>query len=416
MSVWTVTGGRALSGSVRVQGSKNAALPVLAACVLVRGVTLLENCPCLSDVDCAVSILRELGCRVQQQDGGLLIDARGELRSCIPLSLMERMRSSALFLGALLGRNGEAEGFQPGGCSLGERPIDYHLLAFRALGARVSEQGSEILCRADALQGAVITLPGKSVGATENALLAACGAKGESVIRNAAAEPEILCLCAFLRAAGAEIEGEGSNTIRVRGFSSREQVRFRIPSDRIASASYLCFALASRGEITLLDCPVSELRPVLQQLGALGAEVREGANTLTLRMPRRPRGSLSVSSGPYPLFPTDAMPLLLAVCASAEGESTFRENIFSDRLRYVPALQAMGADIRADRREAAVRGVERLHGAAVEGTDLRGSAALLCAALGAEGESVIRDAGHLERGYERADALLRQLGAEIKKE
>ena len=416
MSIWTIEGGVPLRGSVSVQGSKNAVLPVLAATVLAPCVSILENCPALSDVDASVAILRELGCIVIREGSTVIVDSRPALACAIAPSLMETMRSSVLFLGALLGRNGEVSASLPGGCELGARPVDYHLAAFAALGAEIEQQGAEIVCRCTSLQGNTIVFPGKSVGATENALLCACAAKGETVLRNAAAEPEIVALCAYLRALGAIITGDGTDVIRVRGFIPHGSVRYRIPSDRIVACSYLCFAAATRGRVRLYDCPVGEIQPVLRSLDALGASLRPGKNSVEIDAHAGLSGDITVCTEPYPGFPTDAAPLLLAVCCKSRGQSFFKETIFSDRLRYVPALMAMGADIELQRSCALVRGVESLQGCKMTGTDLRGSAALLCAALSAEGESRLTDALHLERGYEAIEERLGSLGAKIKKE
>ena len=416
MSIWTIEGGRPLRGSLGVQGSKNAVLPVLAASVLVRGVSIIENCPALSDVDASIAILRELGCSVVREGGTLTVDSRHLSGSGISREHMEAMRSSVLFMGALLARRGEVEAFLPGGCELGARPVDYHLAAFSSLGAEISQEDERISCRAPALQGAKIRFPGKSVGATENALLCACGARGETVLHNAAAEPEITALCDFLRSAGARIVGDGTDTIRVLGFESEGCVHFTVPGDRIAAASYLCFAAATKGHIRLSDCRYAEMLPLLQKLKALGADLRVGEEGVELDATAGLRGDITVCTEPYPGFPTDAAPLLLAACCTNRGQSFFKETIFSDRLRYVPSLMRMGADIELQRSSALVRGVERLRGAELEGTDLRGSAALLCAALSAEGKCVLRDPGHLERGYERLEENLLSLGAQIKKE
>ncbi len=416
MSIWTIEGGRPLQGSLKLQGSKNAALPVLAAAVLTPSLSILENCPDISDVTASVDILRELGCTVIREGSTLIVDSRGELSCSVSRRHMAAMRSSVLFMGALLARCGEVHASLPGGCELGGRPVDYHLSAFEALGAAVSTDGSAISCRAQTLRGNVIVFPGKSVGATENALMCACGAEGETLLLNAAAEPEIISLCDYLRALGAVIIGDGTDSIRVLGFEPRRSVRFRIPGDRIAAGSYLCFAAATRGRVRIEDCPNAELGSVLRALDALGAGIRLGEDSVELDARAGLEGEVTVVTEPYPGFPTDAAPLLLAVCCCNRGQSYFKETIFSDRLRYAPALMAMGADIELQRSCALVRGVEKLKAATLTGTDLRGSAALLCGALGAEGTSRLTDAGHLERGYEQLERNLLSLGARIKKE
>ena len=416
MSIWTIEGARPLRGSLRVQGSKNAVLPILAASVLTPCVSILENCPALSDVDASVAILRELGCSVIREGGTLVVDARRLSGSEISREHMEAMRSSVLFMGALLSRRGEVKASLPGGCELGARPVDYHLAAFAALGADCVQMGEQLFCCGKALRGTVIRFPGKSVGATENALLCACGAEGETVLVNAAAEPEIVTLCDYLRSAGARITGDGTDTIHILGFEPKSSVHFTIPGDRIAAASYLCFAAATRGHIRLYDCRCDEMLPLLKALDALGAVLRISENSVELDASRGLTGDITICTEPYPGFPTDAAPLLLALCCTVRGQSFFKETVFSDRFRYVPGLMTMGADIELQRSCALIRGVERLQGAKLTGTDLRGSAALLCAALGAEGTSALTDALHLERGYEHLEEALLSLGAHIKKE
>ena len=413
MSIWHVSGGRPLRGSVRVQGSKNAVLPVIAASLLCPNETELLNCPHLSDVDAAVDILRYLGCTAEHREDVLSIDTRTPGRCDIPRELMHRMRSSVIFLGPLLARFGRAEVSLPGGCELGKRPIDLHLFALRLLGAEIREEGDTITCRADALHGAEIPLQLPSVGATENAMIAACAARGRSVIYNAAREPEIETLQEYLRSLGAEVSGAGSPVIRIDGFSPRERAALRVPPDRIAAATYLCCAVCAGGEVRLTGAQPRQLVPVLDTLRRMGCAVAAEGDTICLACSGRPDPPGAVVTRPYPGFPTDAAPLLMAASLRCRGSAMFIENIFDDRFRHAAQMQRMGAEVTIRGPMAMVTGTEKLSGASLESPDLRGGAALVAAALGAEGESRISDQGHILRGYEGLDVCLRSLGAEV---
>lgn len=413
MSIWHVDGGRPLRGSIRVQGSKNAVLPMIAASLLCPNETELINCPHLSDVDAAVDILRYLGCRADHTQDVLSIDTRDPERCDIPRELMHKMRSSVIFLGPLLARFGRAEVSLPGGCELGRRPIDLHLFALGLLGAEIVEDGDVITCRAEKLRGAEIPLQLPSVGATENAMIAACAAEGQSIIYNAAREPEIETLQEYLRALGAEVNGAGSPVIRISGFSPRPRAGLRVPPDRIAAATYLCCTASAGGEICLTGAAPEQLTPVLEALRRMGcaASVEEGSICLTAH--GRPASPGAVVTRPYPGFPTDAAPLLMAASLRCRGSAVFIENIFENRFRHAQQMQHMGADITIRGPMAVVTGTESLSAAAMESPDLRGGAALVAAALSAEGESCIRDPGHILRGYEGLDSCLRRLGADV---
>lgn len=414
MELWRIRGGRPLEGECRVQGSKNATLPILAACLLCPGTVELTGVPRLRDVDAASEILRHLGCRIRWEDTRLYIDASGVAGCAIPHDLMEKMRSSVIFMGALLARCGQARLSLPGGCRLGKRPIDLHLKALRELGALIEEENGQITCRPAKLRGGAILLPFPSVGATENAMLAACAARGETVIRGAAREPEIVSLQEFLRCLGAEVSGAGSDTVRVSGFCPRRRACFSVPADRIAAATLACACADCGGKICLKGCPPQHFSPVLYFLNQAGCVIMQKTDRVSVASPGRLRSVGPVITAPYPGFPTDAQPVLMAALLRAEGESVFRENIFENRFRHVPALRRLGARIELSGREARVTGVDRLHGAAVEATDLRGGAAMILAGLSAEGETLVRDEGHVQRGYENLDGCLRSLGAEIR--
>ncbi len=413
MDLWHIRGGRRLEGTLRVQGSKNASLPILAACVLCPQRCELLNVPRLSDTDAALRILEYLGCAVARERDRVYIDSTMLSCSAVPHSLMAEMRSSVIFMGALLARCGEARLSLPGGCRLGKRPIDLHLAALRKLGARIEEDNNELHCRTQRLRGTEIILPFPSVGATENALLAACGARGETLIRGAAREPEIAALADFLCAMGAEIRGAGSDTIRLTAFRPKKDVCFRIPPDRIAAASFACAAAGCGGDLTLNGFEPGQISAVLHFLNAAGCDIITFTHALRLRSDARLTAVGPVVTAPYPGFPTDAQPLLMAALLRAEGRTVIRETIFEQRFRQAPELCRLGARIRVEGQTAEVLGVKALRGAALHATDLRGGAAMILAGLAAEGETLVFDEGHVRRGYEDLDRCLESLGAEI---
>ena len=416
MSVWHIAGGNRLSGSVTVQGAKNAVLPIMAASVLAPGETELLNVPTLRDVNTTIRILRGLGCSVEREGDAVYIDSRPMSRSEIPHSLMRELRSSVIFLGALLARCGHARLSMPGGCELGPRPIDLHLMALRALGAEIDERGGDLICSAPSgLHGAGIALPMPSVGATENAMLAACAAEGETVIMNAAREPEITELQTFLQTLGADVTGAGSATVRVRGKKLEPfRVGHRILPDRIVSSTLLCACAAAGGDVELRAVEPRHFSTVLRSLSECGCDIMSNSSSVRLRSGGNLKAPMPVITGPYPGFPTDAQPLMLAACLKARGTSVFVENVFQNRFRFTEELQRLGARIHTEGRVAVVTGVEALHGAPTVATDLRGGAALIIAALSAEGETDILDSGHVERGYESFDERLAALGADIR--
>ncbi len=413
MGVWKVSGGKELHGEIKIQGSKNAVLPIMSAAIIRGCETELLNCPQLSDVEAAMAILRHLGCRAEREGDTVWIDSRGMNRTDIPHELMREMRSSVIFLGAILARTHEAALSYPGGCELGPRPIDLHLEALRSLGAEISEQGGKLYCRDDGLKGARINLSFPSVGATENAMLAACSAEGETVITNAAREPEIIDLQDYLRKLGVSIWGAGTPTITINGIVQKERVGHRVMTDRIVSATALCCAASAGGCVTLKGVLPAYFETVTTALEQMGCEIERKSNAVTLRSNGRLNAPRPIVTRPYPGFPTDAQPLLMAASLKAEGTTVFTENIFENRYRHAVELRRLGADISVVGRVAVVTGVRTLTAAPVTATDLRGGAALIAAALGAQGETSVYDTGHIIRGYDRFEEMLCELGADV---
>ena len=413
MSYLMIGGGRPLHGRIAVQCAKNSVLPVLAAALLAGDACRIAACPRLSDVETAVEILRHLGCTAQWDGGDLLVDTTHISRCDIPEELMRKMRSSVIFLGAILSRCGQAELSYPGGCELGPRPIDLHLTALRTLGAEINEIGGSLLCRANRLRGADIVLTLPSVGATENAILAACGAEGTTVIANAAREPEIADLQDFLQKLGVEIHGAGTSAITVQGKGTLHGCTHRCIGDRIAASTYLCAAAAAGGQVTLSGIDYRHLATVTTALHQAGCRLQCDDDTITLESSGRLRAIAPVRTSPYPGFPTDAQPLLIAALLRSEGATMFVENMFESRYRHVPELLRMGAEIRLEGRVAVVCGVTDLHSAAVRSADLRGGAALVIAGLQARGVTQIHNIHHIQRGYQDIAGDLAALGAEV---
>lgn len=412
MGTYRIVGGAPLHGSVPIHGAKNSVLPILAATLVTGGVCELHNCPSISDVDDALELLRCLGCGTEQRGDTVRVDTAAATPRELPAALMKRMRAAVIFLGAMLTRFSHAELSHPGGCPLGQRPIDLHLRGLRLMGAECQYDGDALRCVTSGLHGCTLALPIPSVGATENLLLAALGCEGEVVICNAAKEPEIADLIGFLRVCGAEIVGDGTSVLRIVGKRPLHGAVYRILPDRMEAATYLAAAAATRGKLRLLDARAEHLDAVLRVLyrGGCRTETENGALTVECQ---ELKAVSPIITAPYDGFPTDAQAPVMAAMATAEGDSLFEETVFSDRFHHVPALCAMGANITTVKRHALVRGVARLHGASVAATDLRGGAAMVIAALGAQGESRVAQTQHLERGYTAFAPILRDCGAEI---
>ncbi len=404
-----------LYGELCTQGSKNAVLPVMAASLLHKGITVIENVPRIQDVSCMVKILEKLGASVTWQDHHMEIDASCLVCSEIPLDYVRQMRSSIMVLGPLVARMGQAVTYYPGGCSIGKRPVDYHVKLLRDLGIAVEECDGRIEAKAGRYHGTELFLDFPSVGATENAVMAAVGAEGETVIHGCAREPEIVELCLFLREMGIETKGAGTNTIRVRGQEGLKDPHYHVCGDRIAAGTYLAAAAATGGEICLTDAPVSYMQATLKALTACGCRLESESNRVWLRAPERLKAIEFLETEVYPGFPTDMQSVFLALLCMADGDSVIRENIFEGRFETAGELHRLGADIEVEGREARIHAGRRLKGASVTARDLRGGAALIVAGLAAQGETVVRHCEHVDRGYERIVEDLSRLGARIKR-
>lgn len=418
MDCLEIEGGRKLCGQVRIQGSKNAVLPILSAALLNPGTTVLHDCPKIADVTAMGELLKGFGCQVKWEGNSLWIRAGIVKAGTGAAPGAENMRASVLLLGSLLARTGEAYLPYPGGCVIGKRPVDLHLLALRQLGAEIQEEEQGLRARCERPRGARIRLFYPSVGATENVLLLAVAAEGETVLENAAREPEIRELCRFLRAQGAEISGEGSPRIVIKGKDSGKKqfqdTEFRVMPDRIVAGTYLFLAAAVGGEVVLKNAPMEQLEAVEKVLASMGVSReksgREGE--MRIRSPGRPRGGLFVRTEPYPGFPTDLQSPLLAALSRAEGESLVEETVFEARFGAVRELQKMGARIEACGSRVRIRGGS-LRGTELEASELRGGAALCIAAAAAEGKSWIRGKHYIDRGYENIIRDLQALGVVI---
>jgi len=410
MQKLSIQGGVPLSGEIRVSGAKNAALPILAAALLAESPARVSNLPRLKDVETMLALLERMGAGISREDGAAVLDARRIAEPFAPYEMVKTMRASILALGPLVARFGEARVSLPGGCAIGERPVDLHIKGLEAMGATVRIESGYIHATASRLRGARIFMDTVTVTGTENLMMAACLAEGETVLENAAREPEVVDLARCLGSMGARIRGQGTDVIVIQGVGRLEGADHSVMPDRIEAGTFLAAAAATRGNVTLTHAPVAALDAGVEKLREAGAEISASGDTLAIRMAGRPR-SVSVRTAPYPAFPTDMQAQFLALNTIASGTALVTETIFENRFMHVQELRRLGARIDIEGNTAVVHGVERLNGATVMATDLRASASLVIAGLVAEGETVVDRIYHLDRGYERLEEKLVRLGA-----
>src|SRR5450631_493507 len=403
MQKLSIQGGVALSGEVRVAGAKNAALPILAASLLTGEAMRITNLPQLNDVRTMVNLLERMGVKARAGEHEVELRADAVTEPLAPYDLVKTMRASILVLGPLLTRFGEARVSLPGGCAIGERPVDLHIKGLAAMGAEIAIEAGNIHATAKRLKGARIFMDTVTATGTENLMMAACLAEGETVLENCAREPEVVDLARCLVAMGARIQGHGGDVIAVQGVERLAGVDYAVMPDRIEAGTFLAAAAATRGSITLTDAPVSSLDPIIQKLREAGAGIA---------MRARPK-AVSLRTAPHPGFPTDMQAQFIAMNSVAEGTSLVTETIFENRFMHVQELRRLGANIDVEGNTAMIHGVDTLTGATVMATDLRASASLVIAGLVAEGETIIDRIYHLDRGYEHIESRLASLGARI---
>lgn len=415
METFAIEGGIPLSGELRVQGAKNAALPILAATVLAGGSYIIHDVPHLLDIKVMLEILSSLGATASHKEKTVHIDTTNINSSCVPKDLMGKMRSSIFLMGPLIGRFGEVTLSRPGGCAIGERRIDLHLKGLQALGVEVIEDDDLIYCRGSHLKGTRIFLDYPSVGATENIMMAAVKAEGTTIIQNAAREPEIIDLQNFLNVLGAKIHGAGTETITIEGVSNLEAAEYTIIPDRIVAGTMLLSALITGGSVTLTNVNPSHMMALIDAVQQCGVEIEFDHDIIKASSNKPWQCTNRILTSPYPGFPTDMQAQMMSFLSLAEGCSMLQETVFDARFKHVNALNRLGADIFVDYNTAFIRGVPRLYGDVVEATDLRAGAALVLAGLAAEGQTIVKEIYHIDRGYDKIDEQLTCLGASIRR-
>ncbi|MDF2587455.1 MAG: UDP-N-acetylglucosamine 1-carboxyvinyltransferase [Anaerocolumna sp.] len=414
MSYIEINGGKQLNGEVNIQGSKNAVLPILAATVLVNGITKLNHCPKILDVFNTISILEAIGCIVYWENSSLIIDTTKLNTSTVPDEYVKQMRSSTIFMGALLGRTNSVTISYPGGCTIGKRPINFHLEAFQEMNVSVEDDGNLIHCTTKRVKGSNIFFKMPSVGATENVILAAVLAEGKTHIYNAAREPEITELCKYLNAAGAKITGAGKDEIVIDGVDYLHAVEYTNPSDRIVAGTYLTAVAGTGGEAVLNGIGCSSLQTVISLLKEMGNTILCGEDYIMISSSGKTKPIPFIYTAPYPGFPTDMQSQMMSVLIKASGTSNIYEEVFENRYQNVPELIKFGADIVINDKEATINGVSLLKGSDVFASDLRGGAGLVIAGLMATGKTTIHNPDFIKRGYEDICKDLRNLGADIR--
>ena len=412
MSKLIIQGGKKLEGEVQISGSKNAALPIIAGTVLIKGKTTLYNVPNIQDVQTMFEIIKDIGGKVIKKNNKIIIDTSKIHTYEIPETLMRKMRSSVILAGAIIGKYKKAKFSYPGGCEIGSRPIDLHLKGFEKLGINIKEEYGEIICEADKIIGTQIHLDFPSVGATENIILASCLADGVTVLTNAAKEPEIEDLVKFLNKAGAKIKGAGTDRVEIIGVKKLTEVSYNIMPDRIEAGTYLVAGAITGGNIKVTNLNSNHIEPILNKLEEAGCILKIEKNTVEINAPKRIK-AVDIKTMPYPGFPTDMQSIFGALLTTAKGTSIITENIFESRYKYVQELNRMGAKINVEGRTAVIKGTRRIQGASVIASDLRGGAALVLEALAAKGVTQVDNVHYILRGYENIVDKLKNLGAKI---
>lgn len=412
MSCYIINGGNRLEGTIKISGSKNSSLPILAATILNAGKTVLYNVPKIQDTQMMYKILENLGAKIERKNNKIKIDTSKINKYEIPEELMHKMRSSVIIAGSLIGRYHKATFSYPGGCDIGARPIDLHLKSFERLGVNISKNYGNIECTAEKIAGEKIDLDFPSVGATENAILASVLGEGTTVITNTAREPEIIDLQNFLNKMGANIKGAGTDKIEIIGVKNLKDISYNIMPDRIETGSFLCFVAATKGEVILENTNSMHITPVINKLEEAGCKFEIGKNKIKMMSPKRLK-AIDIKTMPYPGFPTDMQSIFASMLVTAKGTSIIVENIFENRYKYVQELNKMGAKIIVEGKSAIIRGTRKIYGANVKATDLRGGAALVLAGLVAKGPTQIENVEYILRGYENLDKKLKKLGAQI---
>ena len=412
MSKFIIQGGKKLEGEVRISGSKNAALPIIAATVLVKGKTTLYNVPNIQDVQTMFQIIKDIGGKVTRKNNKVIIDTSKIHTYEIPENLMRKMRSSVILAGAIIGKYNKANFSYPGGCEIGSRPIDLHLKGFEKLGINIKEEYGEIICDSEKIKGTQIHLDFPSVGATENIILAACLAEGITILTNAAKEPEIEDLVKFLNKAGAKIKGAGTDRIEIAGVKKLTEISYNIMPDRIEAGTYLVAGAITGGNVRIANANPMHIEPILNKLEEANCILEIGKDYVQIKAPRRIK-SVDIKTMPYPGFPTDMQSIFGALLSTAKGTSIITENIFENRYKYVQELNRMGARINVEGRTAIIKGTKRIQGANVVASDLRGGAALIIEGLIAKGITQIDNIHYVLRGYENIEDKLKKLGAKI---
>ena len=412
MSKFIIHGGKKLKGEVKISGSKNAALPIIAATVLIKGRTTLYNVPNIQDVQTMFEIIKDIGGKVTKKNNKVIIDTSKVHTYEIPEELMRKMRSSVILAGAIIGKYHKANFSYPGGCDIGARPIDLHLKGFEKLGIEIREEYGEIVCSSEEIVGTQINLDFPSVGATENIILASCLAEGTTVLTNSAKEPEIEDLVNFLNKAGAKIKGAGTDRIEIIGVRKLSEISYNIMPDRIEAGTYLVAGAITGGDIKITNANPRHIEPILNKLEETNCKIITQNNEIEIIAPRRLK-AVDIKTMPYPGFPTDLQSIFTALLTHAKGTSIVTENIFESRYKYTQELNRMGAKIKVEGRTAIIKGSRRIQGTNVVANDLRGGAALILEALSAKGKTQIDNIHYILRGYENIEQKLKKLGAEI---